>query len=408
MASVWGSPVSKPLLLPRVLWLADEIPQSAYAGGILLNRLFSGYPVDRLLVVGRQPNSDAELLPVRYERLPLLWERLTRTRFARMARTLHALGLLPAFASSPGRLVRDFQPDVVVTLMQTFPYFRAAAQFARSHGLPLVSLVHDLPGQFDAVYPFARRMQEARIAAIYRQSVRRLCISPEMAVRLEQKYRVSGEVLYPNRSETVVPRPLEDSRAWRDPKVFTIGYAGSISYGYGETLEQLCSGLSELGFRLYYYGHEDRTYLVRFSPNTVVQRGFARTPEATWQRVQDECDTVILPYSFARAHHELYSTHFPSKLPEYLALRMPVVVLGPAHATGVRWALRNPGAVLAITEPDPPAWFSALRELASSVQLRLRLAGEAWLAAERDFSPAALKSFFLAVIEDAHLRSLQR
>ena len=45
-------PVARLLDLPRVLWIADEIPQSAYAGGILLKRLFSGYPVERLLVVG--------------------------------------------------------------------------------------------------------------------------------------------------------------------------------------------------------------------------------------------------------------------------------------------------------------------------------------------------------------------
>lgn len=393
---------------PRVLWLADEIPQSAYAGGILLHRLFSGYPADRLVVVGKPTNPEAELLPVRYERLPLLWERLTRTRLARMARTLHALGLLPAFAPSPGRLVRDFQPDVVVTLMQTLPYFQAAARFARLRRLPLITLVHDLPGKFDAVYPFARPMQEARIGATYRQSERRLCISPEMAVRLERKYHVSGEVLYPNRSEAVVPRPLGHSRVWRDQKAFTLGYAGSVNYGYGETLNLFCSELPAEGFRLYYYGHEDRTYLTRFSPNLVAQRGFSRTPETTWQRVQDECDAVILPYSFSRAHHDLYSTHFPSKLPEYLALRMPVMVLGPAHATGVRWALRNPRTVLAVTEPHPPAWLSALRALASSAQLRLKLAEEAWLAAERDFSPAALKSFFLAVIHDVHLRSFQR
>ena len=307
---------------------------------------------------------------------------------------------MPTFAPPLERLVGEFQPEVVVTLMQHFAYYQAAARFARSRGLPLVALVHDLPGQFDQVYLFAKRTLEARIGAIYRQSERRLCISPEMVACLESKYGVPGEVLYPNRSEAIVPRPLEHSRSWRNPHVFTLGYAGSLSYGYGETLERLCTALPVGSIRLHYFGRDDQMWLGRFPSDVLVRRGFA-TAETTWQRVQQECDAVILAYSFDERHRELYSTHFPSKLPEYLALRMPVVVLGPPFATGVRWALRNPNAAVCITEPQPAAWVVALRKLTESADQRLTLADAAYSAGERDFSPSKLKTQFLVSLSES-------
>jgi hypothetical protein len=58
-----------------------------------------------------------------------------------------------------------------------------------------------------------------------------------------------------------------------------------------------------------------------------------------WRTMQERADVMILPYSNpSRGNELLYRTHFPSKLTEYLALGMPVIVSGPEEATGVRYA----------------------------------------------------------------------
>jgi glycosyltransferase involved in cell wall biosynthesis len=256
-------------------------------------------------------------------------------------------------------------------------------------------------GEFDNVYPFAAKALDRGIGNIYRQCQRRLCISPEMAALLEQKYGVTGEVLYPNRSEVIIPRPLEQSRSWKNPEVFTLGYAGSLSSGYGETVKKLCAVLSDGNIRLNYYGREDKALLGSFSRDTVVQQGFSSPPEMLWRKVQAECDAVILPYSFNEGYRPLYSSHFPSKLPEYLALNMPVIVLGPTYATGVRWALQNPDAAIAITQPQPDRWLEILRKLAASEQNRVSLAIGATDAGKRHFCPEKIKKIFTAAIIEA-------
>jgi glycosyltransferase involved in cell wall biosynthesis len=184
--------------------------------------------------------------------------------------------------------------------------------------------------------------------------------------------------------------------------VFTLGYAGSLSYGYGDTVKNLCSVLEGSNIRLNYYGRKDENLLGSFSSDVVAQRGFSSPPELLWQKVQAECDAVILPYSFNEGFRPLYSTHFPSKLPEYLALNMPVIVFGPTYATGMRWALQNPDAAIAVSEPQPARWLVILRRLAASEADRLSLAARAIEAGKRDFCPDKLKQIFtIAIIETA-------
>ena len=94
------------------------------------------------------------------------------------------------------------------------------------------------------------------------------------------------------------------------------------------------------------------TATIRAATDVVIDRGFAPTPDVTWAKVKAECDAVLLPYSLDPADHaaSVYATHFPSKLTEYVALGMPVVVVGPPAATGVRWAARHPDAVALVTD----------------------------------------------------------
>ena len=132
----------------------------------------------------------------------------------------------------------------------------------------------------------------------------------------------------------------------------------------------------------------------------VDSRGLISPPERAWDAVKAECDAVILPYAWESAvdDTELYRTHFASKLPEYLALGMPVITMGPAYATGMRWANRNPSATLSLTENQPSQWTSALAQLRESSERRIALARAALEAGARDFDPAAIRRQFLDAV----------
>ena len=233
--------------LPRVLVLSDEIPQTVFAGGIILHRLFAGYgerpaepagdgrlkmgdgtrtssseppssasPSAKLFVIGPKPHPDAKLLNCPYREMSMPLRRLEFSRFSMWKRSLQALGLIPLPSHQKVmRILGDYRPEVVVSVMQGTPFICLAERTARKLGIPLVLIVHDLNEEFEQVFPWARRALFEKNRQVYRAAARRLCVSPAMAHYLEKRYGVPGEVMYPNRSEELQPRPLEMSLTLR-------------------------------------------------------------------------------------------------------------------------------------------------------------------------------------------------
>ncbi len=120
----------------------------------------------------------------------------------------------------------------------------------------------------------------------------------------------------------------------------TLGYAGSVAYGYGEALMALIPVLREVNAKVLtstprppykLKGLLEATDVVEWMPHRM-------NILEMWRTMQERADVMILPYSNPAGDNEmLYRTHFPSKLTEYLGLGMPVVVSGPEFATGVRY-----------------------------------------------------------------------
>ncbi len=400
---------------PRVLVLSGEIPQTRNAGGIVLWRLFSGYVAcepkpraetgssqmlkgakaeslkkeqARLFVIGPKPPPEAEVLDCPYRELRMPLARLEKTRFSMHKRSLAALGLIPL--PSHGQvlgLLGGFDPQVIVCAMANTPWILTAERTARKLGIPLVLIVHDINEEFERVFPWAKRALFDKNCFAYRAAARRLCVSPEMVEFLEERYGVPGEVMYPNRSEELQPRPLEMSLALRGEgdrpsgsenlrvgegletedgrqetgervqrhvdaphatshslqasAALTLGYAGSLAYGYGEALVALIPVLREVGARIHISTPKPPEKLKALLEATDVVEWMPHRADVNemWRTMQERADVVILPYLNPAGPHELlYRTHFPSKLTEYLALGMPVVVSGPEFATGLRYA----------------------------------------------------------------------
>lgn len=390
---------------PNILVISQTIPQTVYAGCILLYRLLENYPPENLLVIGSAPHPDAKLLKCRYETLTLPLQRLDRTRFCRLVRSLRTFGLFPQFTlrSIHSRL-KNFKPDLVISLMQVQPYYQLACRYAKINKLPLLLIIHDLAENFEITYKWAEKQQLANDCAAYQYASKRLCISPEMRDYLEKTYGYKGDVLYPNRDEHLTPRPLVESRTLKQPGTLTIGYAGSLAYGYGIQLNNLLPALRETRTKLRVYsnlGAGDRRAGDDDS-DAIAYCGFAASPHQTWSRLKKECDALILPYCWSDdlRQQNLYRTHFPSKLPEYLALGMPVIIMGPEYATGVKWGLQNPDAALVVTENNRAAWVKAFTQLKESVSRRETLSQRAIIAGDRDFDPVTIRSKFLQHVRE--------
>lgn len=349
----------------------------------------------KLFVIGPKAHAGAELLPCPYRELRLPLARFDNTRFSVLKRSLVACRLIPLPSQRKiMSLLGEFRPEVLVCVMIDTPWMLLAERTARRLGIPLVLIVHDINEEFEKVFAWAKKALLERNRQVYRAASRRLCVSPELAKYLEQRYGVPGEVMYPNRSEELQPRAAELSltlRAAADQKTkrrrdqetdgsqagdfdrdhfdilkdsslvtrlpgghlakprfssqasapLTLGYAGSLAYGYGEALVALIPVLREVGARILISTPRPPEKLKALLDATDVVEWMPHRADIMdmWRMMQERADVMILPYSNPAGPHELlYRTHFPSKLTEYLALGMPVIVSGPEEATGVRYA----------------------------------------------------------------------
>jgi len=314
-----------------------------------------------------------------------------------------AVGLMPHALGAIKRRLRGFRPQVVLTIMEGYLY-RTAHQFARRHGLPMAMIVHDRPDLLAKVPAWAAAAQRRAQAQAYRYAAARMCVSPEMESYCRNVYRAPGEVLYPARSAAITPRLAAESATLREPGVLRLGYAGSLALGYGPQLRAMLDTLRAAGGKLYLHTRPgpQTSDLVKAAPDVVVDCGFATTPEQAWDQIKQDCDAVILPYCLDPdpVHRDMYATHFPSKLTEYMALQMPVIVVGPPYAAGVRWVEQRPGSALVISDKHPDLVRTELVRLKSLPDWRVRLA-EGALAAGSAFDTRIITRQFLTAITTA-------
>jgi hypothetical protein len=387
-------------LLPRLLIVSQTVPTTGSGGGVVLCRMLRDYPPERLLVIGPEALATGERLPCRYEWVGRVRDRLYRTRFNRWLHAADAFGLLPHSVGGINRRLRGFQPQVVLTIMEGYLY-RTAQQFARRHRIPLAMIIHDRPDLLTGVPAWATASQRRVEAEAYRCAAVRLCVSPEMEAHCRRAYGAPGEVLYPARSPAITPRPAAESATLREPGVLRLAFAGSLGLGYGAQLRAMLDTFRAAGAKLYLHGRpgSGTPDLVKAAPDVVIDRGFAPTPEQTWDRVKRDCDAVILPYGLDPdpVHRGMYATHFPSKLTDYTALGMPLVIVGPSYAAGVQWALQRPGSALVISDKHPGRLQTELTRLRGLPDWRVQLASGA-LAAGTVFDTGAIARQFLAAI----------
>ncbi|MDF3076960.1 MAG: hypothetical protein K0S09_849 [Sphingobacteriaceae bacterium] len=369
-------------------------------------RLLQNYPPDNLLIIGEKPDAGAETLKCTY--LPLESFRRKQKRFHKLVNTLDIAGLinyqLPAHLE---KAALDFKPDVVLTLLQSYMFYTSAYKFAKKHNLPLALFVHDQPEEFQKVYPPLGKKQLRLNAEVYGYASVRMNISQQMAKLFKNLYGYDGDVLYPMPSPALSARQPEENRSLKIEGKLTIGYAGKAGYGYSAQLEEMLPALEKSGSILKFYGVNLPDNLKR---NSLVEYGgFEASAEATWEKIKKDCDAVILPYAWDEQYKRLYESHFPSKLPEYLSLGMPVIIVGPPYATGVIWGMNNSDSVLAMPERNAGLWESELLKLKSEAAYRLALGEAALKKRDEYFSPQVIENHFFKLLQKAiseHNRSL--
>jgi glycosyltransferase involved in cell wall biosynthesis len=385
-----------------LLYLGDVPVESSFHGSTLLYRLLQLYPADRLVIIEGTlvpPSTDRRLPGVKHATLAAGRARWLNTR----CHDQYAWWLTVTARSRAGRVRRllgDFEPEAVVTVPHGQTWITAAA-IASSLGIPLHLIIHD---DWPRIVPSVLQARVERLfAETYRQAASRLCTSPFMAEEYDRRYGQPATVLLPYRAvdAPVFPPPAVRPGHRTDAPVFA--FAGTInSPGYASLLRRLANAVGRMG------GH-----VLIFGPLTIAQArgsgldhpairiGGLVEPSALMQRLRAEADVLFVPMSFAPEDKANMQMGFPSKLTDYTAAAMPLLICGPSYCSAVRWAARNPGVAEVVAADDDATLEAAVERLTRDAKYRLRLAARAQQVGDRDFSAAGAAAVFQNALRGA-------
>lgn len=397
--------------LPKLAVVTDVPVERVFSGGLLLYRLLAAYPKDRLLIVQsceRPSEGPAVRLPgvtYRYVKSPL--SQLFVHRF-------NPLWPLTSWASTRFsheavlRATKDFVPEAILSVLAHFLCFPAAA-LARRLQLPLHLIVHDdwpngmincRSGVFwQGIESIYRRI----CGQLYRQAAQRYCVSPGMVELCQAQYGPTGTVLYPNRGEdSPIPR-LRTGRL-KETNRPVVAFAGSLLIeGARNLLRSMVEILKPLGGHLDLYSPPANLAQLGLLPPVVRWKGFL-PPREVAERVAESAHALFLPASFYPGERTVISTLFPSKLADYTAIGIPIIIWGPDYSSAARWGLQNPNAAITCTTLDPNPVKSALLRILNDSSEAASLGLGAVAAGSRDFDLVQARRTLYGGLADSNQR----
>ena len=367
-------------MLPRLLYVGDVPVEASYHGSALMHRLLSDYPPEQLTIIETAtPSQTSRRLPqVTYLSYPIGKQRWLNTRFHPYA-TAWFTQAGKYSAPKISQSINGFDLQSVLTVAHGFGWL-AAAEIADRKNVPLHLMVHDDWPRIADVAPAFRNSLDKRFASVYRQARSRLCVSPAMSRSYEERYGAPAAVIYPSRAASCPQHDEPPARLARNDHTFTIAFAGTInSTGYIRALKSLQKALKSVAGRLLIFGPTTANECLN-DDNTEF-RGLLSSSELL-NVLREEADALFAPMSFDAADRVNMELAFPSKLADYTAVGLPLLIYGPTYCSAVTWARENEG-VAAIVESEARL-DSAVNLLANSPDKRIEL-GKRALSAGREY-----------------------
>ncbi len=392
--------------LPRLLYLADVPVEASYHGSALIYRLLTEYPNDRLRVVESgllHSQPQRRLSNVEYVELKQSHQRLLHTRFNRWYSTwlMKTAGLR---VKRLRKLLGSFKPEAVLTVTHGFSWL-TAAQVAEQCELPLHLICHDDLPRISQVLPSVADWLDQKFGSIYRAAASRMCVSPYMREVYRKRYGSDGTVLYPSRSANCIEYESPPGRLAHNDHQFTVAFAGTInSPGYARALKSLAEALEVVHGQLLIFGplKAEDAQRTGLKGHGIELRGLV-TSDELMKRLREEVDVLFVPMSFDSADEANMKISFPSKLTDYTAVGLPLLIYGPEYCSATRWANENPGVAEVVNREDAGALAQAVQRLAVAPELRFIFGQRALDVGRRYFGINAVRSVFMeALCQQSH------
>ena len=388
--------------LPRLLYLGNVPIEWIPSGGAQVYKLLKNYPPSLLRVAqGRDahPFRPENRLPgVAYDEMDFGWPRLFLTRYAETY-SRFLLWRAPHWKHKVRRIIRDFQPQAILTVAHRHAWILADL-VAQEHQIPLHLVVHDDVLRMAVLPESLRDRVEKQFGGVYCRAASRLCVSPYTAELYEKKFGCPGTTFWPGRDADMQTFPSPSPRNARHGEPLQFAFSGSINYaGYGDMLGRFAACLEGTGHRLLLFGG--------LSPEAAQKHGLDRPHVTRYpsmpvdqlvRSLREQVDVLLVPMTFREDMHFDMEISFPSKLTEYTAIGVPILIWGPKYASAVRWGHDNPGVAEVVDTDDDSAVIAAIKKLAADPALRERLATRAMEVGHAQFSRASITQQFFSIL----------
>jgi glycosyltransferase involved in cell wall biosynthesis len=231
-----------------------------------------------------------------------------------------------------------------VTIAHDFVWL-PAVEGAHRAGAASAVFVHDewvelygdrFRSKHEAVELYAEQLHKAS---------RVFAVSDGMQKHLKMTYGVESEVFLPPRRKSAQRIPFQEKSTDRP---FCFAYCGQLWKGYWETLRHLAATGQQHGWELDIYTNEAGSRVVGAEFSNVHVHPFLPEEELVVQLAQ-QADALVVALPFDEEARAMMETMFSSKLAEYTATELLVVIIGPGYAQMIQWA-RGAGCFLAIEE----------------------------------------------------------
>lgn len=378
--------------MPRLLYIADVQVEASQHGSALIYRALETYPADRLRIVETGlPSQAARRLPgVTYASLPIGRRRWLDSRL----HGVYSAWLSWRAASRAGRVMSSlagFEAEAVATVGHGFGWI-TAAEVARRLEIPLHFIVHDDWPRSSAIAEACRPWLERTFGRIYRGAASRLCVSPFMAEEYADRYGAAGSLMYPSRSKDC---PVFEARAARriGDGEMVIGYGGNSSALLVQSLRELAAALPGTRARLALFGafDDDAKRLLLAESPAITFHGFVPYHQMI-RDLRELADVLFVPMSFSPAQRDNMTISFPSKLTDYTATGLPLLIHAPAYSSAVRWARAEHDVAEIVDQPGDGPLRAAIMQLRDDSNRRTLLAANAVAAGQRCFDPAGARA----------------
>jgi glycosyltransferase involved in cell wall biosynthesis len=381
----------------RIAIVSDIPVEESVSGQRLLYRLFDHDDLrPRIVVEGNVfPGSTKRLSRVEYLKVPYSPARLMRTRFCPYFNGM-LLSMVHLWQSSVARILRKKQVTAIVSVAQGHLWV-ASVRVARKLRIPVHVIVHDDWPTVSLVPESLRNWQRRMFGKYYREATSRLCVSPYMEEMYRQSYSAPGDILFPCRgSDSPEPRV----RVRPPQQEFVLAYAGSFwCWDYIQPLKDVAQALKPMGGILDIYTNAPGSWLqsVGLNGDNVRLRGF-QEPRKLAETLAGTADALLVPMSFSRRLRLEMTASFPSKLADYTAFGLPIMIWGPRYCSAVRWGLDNLGAAAVVDSPAAEAVVQKVRSFKDDHHARLAMAQRGVDVGNRDFSLESARQKMLSVI----------